>query len=54
MSDIGASKKDGYELLSTQSIGKVWIYRLLFLRVCLFVCVFVCMVTNFSGEFIGP
>ena len=30
-------------------IGKVWIYRLLF--VCFCVCLFVCTVTDFSGEY---
>jgi len=30
-------------------IGKVWIYRLLFVCV-LFVCLFVCTVINFSAE----
>ena len=29
-------------------IGKVWIYRLLF--VCFFVCLYVCTVTDFSAD----
>jgi len=31
-------------------IGKVWMYRLLFVCFCVCVCLFVCMVTEFAVE----